>query len=205
MTVQSAISERSISRLFLLIMARSGPRLRRVDWVIENVIFGDNPGKLFRIQRLQKEGLGLSNQPSVRFPDIMLMHVLVADDNQVVRKALCDLLETDPRIAPCIEAANGKEAVEVVKKTHPDAVILDLSMPGMNGLDAARAIREVRPGIPIVLCSIHGEDLNGQTMFLAAITALVPKQNAGTQLLPAIWSLLRMAPILHSSSKNFKS
>jgi two-component system chemotaxis response regulator CheY len=148
----------------------------------------------FRIQRLQRRS-GSSNGPRVRFPDIMLMRVLVADDNQIVRKALCDLLETDPRIAPCIEAANGEEAVDVVKTTRPDAVILDLSMPGMNGLDAARAIRELRPGIPIILCSIHGEHLSGQTMFLAAITALVPKRNAGTQLLPAIWALLSMAPI----------
>ena len=67
--------------------------------------------------------------------------ILVADDHAVVRRGVRALLENQPGLEVCCEAATGLEAVENVKKIRPNLVLLDLTMPEMNGLEAARAIR----------------------------------------------------------------
>ena len=81
--------------------------------------------------------------------------VLVADDHAVVRSGLKHLLEEQPGVEVCCEATTGVEAVENVKKTKPDMVLLDLTMPDMNGLDAARQIREISPNTDILVLSMH--------------------------------------------------
>lgn len=74
---------------------------------------------------------------------------------QVVRSGLKDLLEEQPGVEACCEAKTGVEAVENVKKTKPDMVLVELTMPDMNGLDAARQIREVSPNTDVLVVSMH--------------------------------------------------
>jgi DNA-binding NarL/FixJ family response regulator len=81
--------------------------------------------------------------------------VLVVDDHAVVRSGLKHLLEEQPGVEVCSEATTGVEAVENVKKAKPDMVLLDLTMPDMNGLDAARQIREISPNTDILVLSMH--------------------------------------------------
>jgi two-component system nitrate/nitrite response regulator NarL len=123
------------------------------------------------------------------------MYVVVADDNEVVRKAICHLLEVDPRIAPCIEAANGEEAVELARQSKADAVVLDLSMPVMNGLDAARRIRKLRPRVAIILCSLYEGVVDKRLLGIGGASAVISKRNAATELLPTICSLLGLDSI----------
>lgn len=81
--------------------------------------------------------------------------VLVVDDHQVMRKGVRALLESDSAWEVCGEAENGRLAVEKTRELNPDLVILDLTMPEMNGLEAARQIRQVSPQTKIVIFSMH--------------------------------------------------
>ena len=83
------------------------------------------------------------------------LRILVADDQAEVRRGICSLIESAPDLEVCGEAANGEEALEKTMSLHPDLVVLDISMPVMNGLDAAKAIRSCCPGTPILIVSIH--------------------------------------------------
>lgn len=83
------------------------------------------------------------------------LRILVADDQEEVRRGICSLIEESADLEVCAEASNGEEAVEKTVQLQPDMVILDISMPVMNGLDAARAIRACSPTTPILIVSIH--------------------------------------------------
>lgn len=87
----------------------------------------------------------------------MAKTVLVADDNPVIRKMLCEMFEHEQDYDLCAEAENGKQAIELALECHPDLIILDLSMPIMNGLDAARELKRLMPKIPIILFTQHAE------------------------------------------------
>ena len=80
--------------------------------------------------------------------------ILVADDNERIRKAACAMLMDSEGLAECVEAANGLIAFQLTIERKPDLVVLDYSMPVMDGLDAARRIHEVLPEMPIVLFSL---------------------------------------------------
>ncbi|HEY4742810.1 MAG TPA: response regulator [Candidatus Acidoferrales bacterium] len=85
----------------------------------------------------------------------MRRSILVADDNFAIRKTLCRVFEIEKDYEVCAEAANGVEAIEMALKHRPDLIILDLSMPVMNGLEAARELKRLMPAIPIILFTQH--------------------------------------------------
>ena len=81
--------------------------------------------------------------------------ILVVDDNAVMRRTLRSLLETQDNWKVCDEASDGREAVAKFDKEKFDVVVLDLQMPGMNGLDAAKEITSRSPGTPILMVTMH--------------------------------------------------
>ena len=83
------------------------------------------------------------------------MRILVADDQEAVRKRVCAALTAHEGFEVCGEASNGKEAVEKAKELNPDLILLDITMSVLNGLDAARQIRAFAPETPIVILSVH--------------------------------------------------
>jgi CheY-like chemotaxis protein len=85
--------------------------------------------------------------------------ILVADDNPLVRKMLCKIFEAEEDYDLCAEACNGEEAIELAKKHRPDLIILDLSMPVMNGFDAACQLKRLMPHVPIILFTFHADTL----------------------------------------------
>ncbi len=84
-----------------------------------------------------------------------LNRVLIADDHDAVRKGIRSLLEEQPGLTIVGEAKNGEEAVEQTQELKPDLVILDVSMPVMDGLSAAREIRKFAPDMPILIFTMH--------------------------------------------------
>ncbi len=82
---------------------------------------------------------------------------MIADDNPSIRKFLCRLFEDEKDYHICAEAENGQRAVELALQCRPDLIILDLSMPVMNGLEAARKLKEIMPQVPIILFTQHAE------------------------------------------------
>ncbi len=129
----------------------------------------------------------------VRSGGLPLKQLLVVDDNRPVRKAICQLVSGENEFSPCFEAANGAEAVELATSQLFDLILMDLSMPVMNGLDAAALIRQLRPEVPIVLLSMHGDILNREDLGKFGISALIAKDRAGTELIPAVRLLLGIA------------
>lgn len=84
----------------------------------------------------------------------VLPTVLIVDDQSAVRKALRYFFEQS-HTAECIEASNGADGVEKARQRKPDLVLLDFSMPEMNGLEAARAIKQTNPTIPLIMLTAH--------------------------------------------------
>ena len=83
------------------------------------------------------------------------MRILVADDQEAVRKRVVATLASHPGFEIVAEAADGQEAIQRSKETRPELLILDITMPEMNGLDAARKIRTILPESPIIILSVH--------------------------------------------------
>ena len=85
----------------------------------------------------------------------MTIRVLLADDHAIMRDGLKALLSVSPDISVVAEVGNGRDAVRRTLELKPDVVIMDISMPGLNGVEAARLIRDKCPGTRIVMLSMH--------------------------------------------------
>jgi DNA-binding NarL/FixJ family response regulator len=81
--------------------------------------------------------------------------ILVVDDHEVIRRQLRSLFNSYPEFAICGEAVHGVDAIEKAQQLSPDLIILDLSMPEMNGLEAASALRYMMPAVPLFLLTAH--------------------------------------------------
>jgi CheY-like chemotaxis protein len=114
------------------------------------------------------------------------IRILVADDNEVARGLMRDVLKARPDWAICGEATDGKEAVRKAIELKPDIILMDLAMPNMDGLTAARTIRKSLPGAPIILVSLHNMPQVEQMARSAGIDRVVWKSEADTSLPKAI-------------------
>jgi CheY-like chemotaxis protein len=103
--------------------------------------------------------------------------ILVADDNPHLRKALCRLFEGHEYLEVCAEAVNGREAVDMAIAIKPDLIILDLSMPVMNGLEAARVLHQLMPHVPKILFTLHAQALMTADLKAAGIRKVVSKSD----------------------------
>lgn len=123
-----------------------------------------------------------SPQPRVR--------VLVADDHEVMRLGIRNLLEVKPGWSVCAEASNGQEAVEKTLQFRPDVIIMDITMPVMNGLDAASQITKREPTIPVILFSLHLSDDLYRHLNIDGIRGAVAKGDAARDLVLAVEAVL---------------
>jgi DNA-binding NarL/FixJ family response regulator len=87
------------------------------------------------------------------------MRIFIADDHESVLRRVRAMLEGHPGWEICGDAVDGRQAVEKVKATRPDVVVLDFAMPGMDGLKTAAAIKQLMPGVPIVMFSMYAKQL----------------------------------------------
>jgi two-component system, chemotaxis family, chemotaxis protein CheY len=101
--------------------------------------------------------------------------ILIADDSLFIREALCKLFEREQDFDVCGEAENGKEAVEKAEELHPDLILLDLSMPVMNGLDATRVLKRVMPEVPIIMYTGYDDSSTEKEARSAGVCALISK------------------------------
>jgi CheY-like chemotaxis protein len=99
---------------------------------------------------------------------------LVADDNIAIRTMLASAFLSDG-FKTCIEAENGKEAIDVAKQNKPDVIVLDLSMPVMNGLQSAPELRKLLPQTPIILFTLYGQSLSQTEASKSGISLVLEK------------------------------
>jgi LuxR family transcriptional regulator, maltose regulon positive regulatory protein len=122
------------------------------------------------------------------------MRVLIVDDHAVVRQALAMMLDQEADIEVVGEAGNGQEAVAQARELLPDVVLMDINMPGMNGIDATRIIRAEHPTVRVVGLSMHEHAEQAQPMLAAGAAGYVCKTEAPEVLLAAIRACYRDLP-----------
>jgi DNA-binding NarL/FixJ family response regulator len=125
--------------------------------------------------------------------------ILVADDHAVVRRGLRSLLETQPGIEVCCEASTGPETLELVRTAKPDMVVLDLTMPDMNGLDVTRTVREESPSTAVLVLTMHFSEELAREVLRAGALAYVLKSDADSELLTAIDHVRHNQPFFTSA------
>lgn len=116
----------------------------------------------------------------------MTIRVLLADDHAVIRDGLKALLQRAADISVVGEAANGRDAVRRSEELKPDVVIMDLTMPGLNGIDAARLLRKKCPATRVVMLSMHSDAEHVFRALEAGATGFVLKESAGEDVAAAV-------------------
>lgn len=114
------------------------------------------------------------------------VRIVIADDHEIFRRGLRSLLESHDDWQVCGEAVDGQEAVERVRELKPDVVVLDVTMPRLNGLEAAREIRKQVPDSKVVILSQHEPGLMRQSALAAGAGAYVTKSEVSRELMVAI-------------------
>ena len=130
----------------------------------------------------------------------MVKSILIADDNAFVRQRLGELFSRESDFEVCAIAENRRKAIEEAQESHPDLILLDLSMPVMNGLDAARALKQLMPEVPIVMFSIQSDGFTEKEARSAGVSALVSKFQDMSKLLSIARSLLYRTTLDHLSA-----
>lgn len=122
------------------------------------------------------------------------MRVLIVDDHEVVRRGVRSLVETRPDISVIGEAGDGLEGVEQAKALKPDVVVMDVSMPKMNGLEATREIRRLLPNTKVLILSQHEIGEMVRQALMAGAHGYVVKSAISSQLLAALDNIQRNEP-----------
>ncbi|MBV9342161.1 MAG: response regulator transcription factor [Acidobacteria bacterium] len=117
------------------------------------------------------------------------VRILIADDHEIVRRGVCALIASHRGWQVCGEAVDGREAVEKTRQLAPDIVILDIHMPGLNGLEAARQILRHKPAQKILVFTIADADALVQELLRAGVKGYVLKSDAAGDLTAAIEAL----------------
>lgn len=122
------------------------------------------------------------------------LKVLIADDHDVVRKGLRMLIEERPGWTVCAEARSGREAVEKASQLNPEVVVIDVSMPDLNGLEATRLIRKSCPKTEVLVITHHDSDEMAAEVIDAGARGYVLKSDSDQDLVHAVESLSRHKP-----------
>jgi len=122
------------------------------------------------------------------------LSILVADDHDLMRRGIKALIQTHPGWEVCGEASTGREAVAKTEELKPDIVILDIGMPDLNGLEAARRIRKSCPSVEILIFSMHYSDQLIQDILEAGIRGYIVKSDSDRDLAIAVETLAEHKP-----------
>jgi two-component system, NarL family, invasion response regulator UvrY len=115
-----------------------------------------------------------------------LIRILVVDDHEVVRRVICSLVSSDPALDVICQSADGEGAVKKAEELQPDLVLLDISLPGISGIEAGRRIRKVSPDSYIIFLSQHDSLQMVEDALRVGADGYVTKMDAGAELLKAI-------------------
>jgi YesN/AraC family two-component response regulator len=136
----------------------------------------------------------MAKGPIVRFGVmwrlLMPKSVLLVDDNAVIRQALCRLFTSEAGFEICGEAENGQKAIEKAQELRPDLIVMDLSMPVMNGIEAVRVLKRLMPKVPVIIFSEYSDVFSEKEARSAGVSALISKAEHVSLLLGKARALL---------------
>src|SRR5688572_9218126 len=119
------------------------------------------------------------------------MKILIADDHAIVRKGLIELLREEFHDLEVFEALNSQQALDIVAKEHIDVILLDISMPGRNGIETLKQFRSQGVKAPVLMLSMHPEDQYAIRSLKAGASGFINKETATDELLTAVHRLLQ--------------
>jgi two-component system response regulator NreC len=127
------------------------------------------------------------------------IRLILVDDHEIVRIGLRMLLQAQPDIEIVAEASSGEEAIDLVQMHQPDVVLMDVTMPGMSGMEATRQLKASCPSVAVLALTIHEEEDYFFQMLQAGASGYVPKRVAADELIRAIHTVFQGEVFLHSS------
>jgi two-component system, NarL family, invasion response regulator UvrY len=119
-----------------------------------------------------------------------VIRVLIADDHAILRRGLREILMRELESVVCGEAENAQQVLAQVQSQNWDLAIVDITMPGRSGLDVLRDLQRVRPGLPVLVLSMHPEDQYGKRVLKAGASGYMNKESAPEELIKAIRKVL---------------
>jgi two-component system invasion response regulator UvrY len=128
--------------------------------------------------------------------------ILIADDHRLVRETWGLVVNSDDRFDVIAECANGEEAVELSRQLQPDVVIMDINLPGINGIEATEQIRNFSPGSKILGISIHSEPVFVRKMFQKGALGYLTKNSSRKEMIEAILEVSEGRKYICSEIKN---
>lgn len=131
--------------------------------------------------------------------------ILIADDHTLVRETWSFILNTDPRFRVIAECGSGEEAVESAKTLHPDIVIMDINLPGINGIEATQQIRKVSPASKILGVSLHTQPTYARKMIQKGAMGYVTKNSSREEMFKAIMEINEGRKYICDEIKNILS
>src|SRR5207247_8379831 len=135
-----------------------------------------------------------NENPKCDAPDAK--RIVIVDDHPLFRKGLEELIQSDDSFAVCGQAGNAAEAMDVIRKLNPELVIVDLSLPGANGIELIKNIRAEFPKLTILVLSMHDESLYAVRALRAGAQGYVMKHEAMANVIQAIQEVLGGRPYL---------
>jgi DNA-binding NarL/FixJ family response regulator len=121
------------------------------------------------------------------------IQVVLVDDHPLMRQGLASLLRAEPDISVIGEASDGEAAIDLVRKTKPAVVLMDISMPGMDGIEATRRIHEQMPEVKIIGLSMFQEDEQGAAIITAGAIKYLPKTGPSDAVIETIRDCMKVA------------
>jgi DNA-binding NarL/FixJ family response regulator len=137
-----------------------------------------------------------STDRDVKLTSTEAKRIVIVDDHPLFRKGLEQLIHSDQNFVICGEAGNAAEAMDVIRRLHPDLAIVDLSLPGANGIELIKNIRAEFPKLTILVLSMHDESLYAVRALRAGAQGYVMKHEAMANVIQAIQEVLSGRPYL---------
>ena len=115
-----------------------------------------------------------------------MIRVVIADDHTMVRHGLRRVLAAEPDLEVVAEASTGQQVLDIVREDHVDVIVLDITMPGRNGLEILKELRKSYPRVAVITLSMHPKDQYGVRVIKAGASAYISKESAPEELVNAI-------------------
>jgi DNA-binding NarL/FixJ family response regulator len=131
--------------------------------------------------------------------------ILIADDHTLVRETWSFILNTDPRFNVVAESGSGEEAVELANKLRPNIVIMDINLPGMNGIEATQLIRKYSPGSKVLGVSLHTQPTYARKMIQKGAMGYVTKNSSREEMFKALMEIHNGRKYICDEIKNILS
>lgn len=124
-------------------------------------------------------------------PELKKHRIFVVDDHPIVRQGLALMINQEPDLVVCGEAEDARSALHGIAQSRPDILVLDISLPGRDGIELLKTIRAIDPSLPVLVLSMHDETVYAERVLRAGANGYIMKQEATENVLVALRRILR--------------